>query len=299
MTKIHIQFTRFSAFYSPLISTFTAGFLQDEGLEPEHSIAPPGASAIAALVDGSAQVVQSAPSQAISALERGETPSALHFAQINEKDGFFLTGREPDSEFSWDKLAGKRVLIDHGGQPLAMFKYACHKTGLDYGAIDAWDAGSAGGMDAAFRAGEGDYIHQQGPAPQQLAHDGVGHVVARVGEPIGPCAFSSLAATRDWLAGGMAKAFMRAYRRTRAYVNETPAAEIARAEQALFPTVDPHVLAETIAAYQGLGCWTPHVEITRPAFDATLDVFVHAGRIARRHAYEDVIVPPPDARGGG
>ncbi len=28
MTKIHIQFTRFSAFYSPLISTFTGGFLQ-------------------------------------------------------------------------------------------------------------------------------------------------------------------------------------------------------------------------------------------------------------------------------
>ncbi len=32
MTKIHIQFTRFSAFYSPLISTFTGGFLQGEGL---------------------------------------------------------------------------------------------------------------------------------------------------------------------------------------------------------------------------------------------------------------------------
>ena len=39
MTKIRIQFTRFSAFYSPLISTFTGGFLQAEGLEPEHAIA--------------------------------------------------------------------------------------------------------------------------------------------------------------------------------------------------------------------------------------------------------------------
>ncbi len=34
MTKIHVQFTRFSAFYSPLISTFSGGFLQDQGLEP-------------------------------------------------------------------------------------------------------------------------------------------------------------------------------------------------------------------------------------------------------------------------
>ncbi len=131
MTKIHIQFTRFSAFYSPLISTFTGGFLQDEGLEPEHSISAPGATAIDALKDGSAQVAQSAPSQAISALERGQTPPALHFAQINEMDGFFLTGREPDPAFTWDKLVGKKVMVDHGGQPLAMFKYACHKAGLD------------------------------------------------------------------------------------------------------------------------------------------------------------------------
>ncbi len=57
MTRINIQFTRFSAFYSPLISTFTGGFLKDEGLDPTHSVSPPGKSAIAALVDGSAHVV--------------------------------------------------------------------------------------------------------------------------------------------------------------------------------------------------------------------------------------------------
>ncbi len=238
--------------------------------------------------------MQSAPSQAISALERGETPPALHFAQINEMDGFFLTGRAPDPDFTWDKLAGKKVMVDHGGQPLAMFKYACHKAGLDYGAIQVLDAGNGAAMDAAFRGGEGDYIHQQGPAPQQLQHDGVGHVVARVGVPIGPCAFSSLAATREWLAGDMAKAFMRAYRKTRAYVTETPAAEIARAEQALFPEIDRGVLTETIAAYQGLGCWSPHVEITKAAYEATLDVFQHAGRITQRHPYEGAIAQPPE-----
>jgi NitT/TauT family transport system substrate-binding protein len=294
MTKIRIQFTRFSAFYSPLISTFTGGFLQAEGLEPEHSISAPGATAISALVDGTAEVVQSAPSQAISALERGETPPALHFAQVNEMDGFFLTGRAADPDFSWHKLAGKKVLVDHGGQPLAMFCYACHKAGIDYGAIEAVDAGSSAEMDAAFRAGTGDYIHQQGPAPQQLEHDGVGQVVARVGDPIGPCAFSSLAATREWLASDMAKAFMRAYRKTRAYLGETPAAEIARAEPAPFPEIDAEVPTETIAAYQALGCWSPHVEITRPAYEATLDVFEHAGRITKRHPYEGAIAAPPE-----
>jgi NitT/TauT family transport system substrate-binding protein len=293
MTRINIQFTRFSAFYSPLISTMSGGFLADEGLEPSHSIAAPGGSAIEALLDGSAHVVQSALSQGLSTLEKGETPATVHFAQINEMDGFFLTGREADPDFTWDRLAGKKVLVDHGGQPLAMFKYACHKAGIDYGGIDAVDAGNGAEMDAAFRDGQGDYIHQQGPAPQQLEHDGAGHVVASVGEPIGPCGFSSLAATPAWLETDMAKAFMRAYRKTRAYINETPAADIAAAEASFFPDIDQGVLTATIQFYQGLGCWTPHVEITQTAYEVTLDVFEHVGRLSKRHAYEDVCVPPP------
>ena len=293
MTRINIQFTRFSAFYSPLISTVSGGFLKYEGLDPTHSVSPPGKPAIAALVDGSAHVVQSALSQGLTSLEKGETPPAVHFAQINEKDGFFLTGRAPDPGFTWDRLQDKKVLVDHGGQPLAMFKYACHKSGLDYDSIDAVDAGGVADMDKAFRAGEGDYIHQQGPAPQQLEHDGLGHVVASVGEPIGPCGFSSLAATREWLEGDMAKAFMRAYRKTRAYINEAPAADIAAAETQFFPDTDIEVLEATIKFYQGLGCWSPHVEITKAAYEVTLDVFEHVGRLTKRHAYEDVCQAPP------
>jgi NitT/TauT family transport system substrate-binding protein len=291
--EIHIQFTRFSAFYTPLIATIAGGLLAEEGFSPRHSVAPAGTSAIEGVVKGTVHVCQSAPSQGFGPLEKGQTPPAVHFAQINEKDGFFLTGRAPDRAFTWDKLRGKRVLVDHGGQPLAMFKYACHRRGLDYAALKAVDVPS-GQMDQAFRSGDGDYIHQQGPAPQQLEHDGVGHIVASVGEAIGPCAFSSLAATRDWLRTDMAQRFMRAYRKARAWVVGTPAATIAAAEAAFFPEIDRAVLTATIASYQQLGCWTPHVEITRPAFEATQDVFQHARLISRRHRYEDVVAPPPD-----
>jgi NitT/TauT family transport system substrate-binding protein len=291
---IHIQFTRFSAFYSPLIATMAGGFLRAEGLEARHSSAPPGKSAIEGVVAGTVHVCQSAPSQGFGPLEKGQTPPAVHFAQINEMDGFFLTARAPDPAFTWDKLRGRRVLVDHGGQPLAMFKYACHKRGLDFAAIQAVNVPSDQ-MDAAFRKGEGDYIHQQGPAPQQLEHDKIGHVVASVGQAIGPCAFSSLAAARAWLGTDMAKRFMRAYGKARAWLLSTPAAQVAEAEASFFPDIDRAVLASTIAYYQKLGCWTPHVEITRPAFEATLDIFQHAGLITKRHPYDAVVAAPPAA----
>ena len=291
--EINIQFTRFSAFYSPLIATIAGGFLVEEGLQPRHSVAPAGKSAIEGVVAGTVHVCQSAPSQGFGPLEKGQAPPAVHFAQINEMDGFFLTGRAAEPGFTWDRLRGKRVLVDHGGQPLAMFKYACHRRGLDYAAIQSIDVPS-GKMDEAFRKGEGDYIHQQGPAPQQLEHDGVGHVVASVGEAIGPCAFSSLAATREWLRTDAAKRFTRAYRKARQWLLATPPARVAEAEASFFPDIDRAVLTSTIAYYQKLGCWSPHVEITRPAFEVALDVFQHAGLITKRHRYEDVVAAPPE-----
>lgn len=296
---ISIQFTRFSAFYSPLIATMAGGFLEQEGLRGKHSVAPPGTSAIAGLVAGSVHVAQSAPSQGFTPLEQGKTPPVVHFAQINEMDGFFLVGRKPEPQFSWAGLQGRKVLVDHGAQPLAMFKYACHRRGLAFEDLVAIDAGSTEHMIEAFGKGEGDYIHLQGPAPQQLAHDGKGHIVASLAGAIGPCAFSSLAATREWLKTDSALRFMRAYRKARAWVISAPAAEIARAEAPFFPDVDRDVLATTIATYQTLGNWTPHVEITRPAWEATVDIFLHAAMITRRHRYEDVIASPPDAASPG
>ena len=106
-------------------------------------------------------------------------------------------------------------------------------------------------------------------------------------------AFSSLAAMREWLATDDAKRFTRAYRKARAWLIDTPAAKVAEVEAAFFPGIHRDVLTQTIATYQKLGCWTPHVEITRPAFEVTLDVFQRAGLITKRHKYEDVIAQPP------
>jgi len=105
--------------------------------------------------------------------------------------------------------------------------------------------------------------------------------------------YSRLAATREWLGTDVARRFMRAYRKARGWLIATPAAAVADAGASFFPEIDRAVLASTIASYQKLGCWTPHVEITRPAFEVALDVFQHAKLITRRHAYEDVVAPPP------
>ena len=163
-----------------------------------------------------------------------------------------------------------------------------HRRGVDYRAISVVDAGSPEAMQAAFRAGEGDYVHLQGPAPQQLEADKVGHVVASVGEAIGPVAFSSLCARRDFIATDMARAFTGAYAQARAWVRETPAARVAETEAGYFKDVDREVLTRTIAAYQRLGCWAGSLAIPRDAYE------VSPGRVrAQRPDHADAIPMTP------
>lgn len=290
MAKIHIQFTLFSAFYSPLISTMTGGFLSEEGLEYDWSIAKPGTSALDALEDGTAHVVQSTISQGFTSLEKGDFPSYRHFALINNMDGFFITGRNNEQSFEWSALEGSDVLVHHGGQPLTMFKFACKNAGIDINKINIIDAGSAKNMDNEFRNGIGQYIHQQGPAPQQLEGDGVGYVLAALGPVVGPCAFSSLAAMPEWLDTDEGRAFSRAYAKTRQYLATLPASEIAAAEKTLFPQIDENVLAQCISAYQNMGCWPASTTISNEGYNAMLDIFEFDGKITERHAFEKICI---------
>lgn len=274
--------------------TICGGFLEDEGLQPRYEVATPNKPAIDEIRNGNVHLSQAAVSTSFGTLEQGEYCDIVHFAQINERDGFFIAGRKPEAKFDWKNLIGKQVLVDHLFQPLAMFRYALHKRGIDEKQVKIIDAGDVEAIDRAFRGGQGDYVHQQGPAPQQLEKDGIAHVVATVGEAIGPVAFSSLCASREWLKTDMAKSFMRAYRAARQYVIEAPASEIARKEADFFPGIDQDVLTQTIATYQALGCWSPDPTISQAAYNNLLDVFLYSGLITQRHAYDSCVVSPPD-----
>ena len=123
--------TRHSPFYSPFLALHAAGFLEREGVESALRLPAEGESSGALLRRGEVDVIQSAVSAAWVAIEKGATDFPIHIAQINQRDGFCLVGREPDADFRWEKLGGKTLIADHGHQPLAMLRWAAHKKGGD------------------------------------------------------------------------------------------------------------------------------------------------------------------------
>lgn len=286
--------SRHAAFYSPVIGAIAGGFLAREGFEATYAVATPGKTVAQALAAGEADVAQSAVSYNWTVLEQGREPPMVSFAQVNQRDGFFIAARAPKAQFEWSDLLQGGLMFVHGGQPQAMLRYALHLRGIDLDKVPGINRGSTKDMLTAFRAGEGAWFHEQGPYPQQLEHEGSARVVASVGEVIGPVAFSSLAAKREWLDTPEAVRFMRAYRAARAWANTASPQEIAAAERPFFADVEQAALIRAIAAYQALGTWGGDISIPPALYETALDVFSHSKLITKRYAYEDVVVQPPE-----
>ena len=288
---LRIMVSRHSAFYSPLIATLAAGFLEQEAIHATYDVLPPGGRSHILIREGLADVVQSAVSTSWRLIEANVEPRPVHFAQINCRDGFFLAARRPHVAFEWKQLEGSTLLADHGLQPLVMLQYAAHYNGADWSRIRVIDAGSPEKMERAFREGQGDYIHLQAPAPHRLQQDGAAFVVASVGRSMPPVAFSSLCASAAFLETDTAGAFLRAYANARQWVQEAPSSEVAACEASFFPGVDASALASGIAAYQELGCWDGDLAIPENLYQQALTVFQHAGQVGRRHPYREVARP--------
>jgi NitT/TauT family transport system substrate-binding protein len=277
---IRVMASRHSAFYSPLLSCVQ--FLRKEGHQAPYSVLAAGQRGYVLLRDGTIDVLQSAVSSNWKPREQGIEPLPVHFAQINQRDGFFLAAREADPAFEWKKLEGRTLLADHGLQPLVMLKFAVRTNGVDWNRIKVIDAGTPEKMEAAFRAGTGDYLHLQGPVTS-------GEIVASVGASMPPVAFSSLSCARTYQKTEGYRTFLAAYRRAREWVQSAPPDEVAALEAEFFPAVSRDLLAAAIGRYQDLGCWQGGIEIPKDLYEQALNVFQAAGGIAWRHKYEEVV----------
>lgn len=295
MTQLNLMALRHSAFYSPYLMTMAGGHLKEAGFDVSYNVQTPDNLVKDNLLNGSCHVSQSAVAAGFSSLENKQTDEIRHFAQINSLDGFFIAGRHNDldngKEFNWNNLSGKSLLADHFFQPMAMLQYALFKKGIDPKSIKIIDAGDVDQIDASFRDGLGDFVHQQGPAPQQLEFEKKATVVASVGEVVGKIAFSSLCSTQQWLNSDIAKTFFDIYKHSLKQCQLSDADEIASHLQnyGFFKEINKPVLSNTIKTYQTLGCWNHSGSINHEEYEKLLDVFEYSRLITQRHPYKALI----------
>lgn len=289
MNHLNIMVSKHSVFYSPLIGVIAGGFLEDYGYDANYSVVPEKDRVSRYLLSGEVDIAQAAVSANWSTMEQNKSIDIVHFAEINRKDGFFLFGRGTQGKMGWKNLEGCSMVAEQGGQPFDMLRFAFNKSGVDINKIKWIDGGTLDSSIDLFKNGTGDFIHLQGPYPQQLAHDGYGEIVFSVGDVIGPVAFSSMCATSKFIKTDSYPVFLDSFKKAKKWVLTEDLELVSEKISLFFKDIPRDVIKATLGTYRKLGCWSLGTDISRETYEASLDVFFFNKTISKRHSYSEVV----------
>lgn len=107
-----------SIFYAPQYAAIELGYFEDEGIDLTLVNGAGADKVMTALISGDAQIGFMGSEASIYVYQEGSQNYAVNFAQLTQRAGNFLVGRQPEDNFKWESLKGKKVLGGRaGGRP--------------------------------------------------------------------------------------------------------------------------------------------------------------------------------------
>ncbi len=117
-----------SIFYAPSMPPLNWGILRMKA-RPDAGQRRRRDKVMTALISGDAISFMGSEAS-IYVYQQGSDDYAVNFAQLTQRAGNFLVGREAQDNFTWADLKGKKVLGGRaGGMPEMVFEYILKKNG--------------------------------------------------------------------------------------------------------------------------------------------------------------------------
>ncbi len=159
LTPVVLSEVAHSIFYAPQYAAIELGYFEEEGIDLTLVNGAGADKVMTALLSDSADIGFMGSEASIYTYTGGAEDYAVNFAQLTQRAGNFLVAREPDIDFSWEKLRGAKVLGGRaGGMPQMVFEYILKKNGIDPKTDLSIDQSISFGLTAAaFTSSEADY----------------------------------------------------------------------------------------------------------------------------------------------
>lgn len=293
LKKVTVSEVTHSVFYAPQYVALELGFFEDEGLSIELMSGDGADKVMTAVISGSVDIGFSGPEAAIYIYNEGKADYAKVFAQITQRDGSFLVAREPDPDFTWDKLEGAHVLPGRkGGVPYMTFEYVVKQAGLTPGVnVDFDNSIQFSAMTGAFLGGTGDYVTVFEPTASSIEAEGKGYIVASVGEAAGEIPYTAYYALSSYIEKNpdVIQGFANAIARAQQWVAGHTAEEIAEAIAPQFADSDIELLTTAIARYKEIDAYSSVPMMTEDSFDRLQMVMEEAGELSQAAPYSEII----------
>jgi NitT/TauT family transport system substrate-binding protein len=293
-SKVRLWEVTHSIFYAPQYVAIYEGYFEEEGIEIELYNGGGADKVMTAVLAGQADIGFMGPEASIYVYNEGKEDHAVVFAQLTQKDGSFLVGRNPEPDFKWENLKGTTIIGGRkGGVPAMALEYVLRNHGLvpnedlEFLTNIQFDL-----MAGAFTGGTGDYVALFEPVGSTLELEGSGHVVASIGAAAGDLPYTAYAAKKSFIEKNeeLIVRFTRAIYKGQQFVKENTPERIAEVIKPAFPDTDPELLAKVVKRYKDQDTWPDNPKMTKESFERLQDIMETAGELDQRAVYEDVII---------
>ncbi len=174
-----------------------------------------------------------------------------------------------------------------------VFEYVLKKNGIDPAKdlkIDqSIDFGSTA---AAFSGGKGDFTVEFEPSATALETEGVGYVVASLGEASGYVPYTAFSAKKSYLEANpeLIQSFTNALQKGMDYVNTHTPEEIAKAIQPQFEETELDQITTIVKRYYDQDTWKENLVFEQDAFELLQDILTEADELDTRVPYKALVV---------
>ena len=293
LEKVTVCEVTHSIFYAPQYVAMALGFFEEEGLDVELSNGGGADKVMSAVLSGSIDIGFAGPEASIYVYNEGKEDYTQVFAQMTKRDGSFLVAREPDEDFTWDKLKGAHILPGRkGGVPYMAFEYAIRQNGMDPATDMTLDTSvQFDNMTGAFLGGTGDYVTMFEPTASAVQAEGKGYIVAAVGDEAGEIPYTAYFAKKSYIEDNaeLIQRFTNAVYKGQQWVQEHSAREVAEVVQDSFADTDLELLESAVQSYQDIGAYSTDPVMTEESFNLLQTVMTEAGELTQTAPWEEVV----------
>jgi NitT/TauT family transport system substrate-binding protein len=279
-----------SIFYAPQFVALYGRHFAAEGLDVTVVTAS-RITTTAALIDGQAEIALGGIMRSLDVADRGG-PFLVHFAEMNQRNGFFLLSRVPRPDFTWTDVVGQTVIsFTEAPTPWQCMLTVLRRHGVDPRTVTIERTLPLAEARAAFEGGHGDFFETGQPFTEELLADGSAHLAVSMGEATGPVPFSSYMTTERFLREerDVVRRFTRAFYEAQRWIARSDAKQIAELIAPAFPDIAPEIRQRAVARYLAQSTWSRDPIVRRPGYEYLQTILLDGGFITRWHRYEDLI----------
>ena len=293
LKKVVVAEVAHSIFYAPMYVAYTEGYFKEEGLNVEIILTAGADKVTAAVLSDDVNIGFCGSESTIYLYNEGVKDYLVNFAGLTKKDGSFLVSRKKYDNFTVENLKGKTIIGGRkGGMPEMTLKWALKENGIDYVddvIIDTSIAFNA--MSGAFIGGQEDFVSLFEPNALELEKQGLGYVVASIGELGGIVPYTAFNAKKSYIENNqdVIEGFTKAIQKGLDYVHNNSSKDIASKILSEFPDTSLTDLEKIIDRYKNIDSWFKTTYINEDDFIHIEEIMENAKELSKRVTYNKLV----------